>query len=163
MKIIFLDIDDVVNSDRLIASCMDFDEETSPPIKIPVHGDPVVVNLINRACAVCGAKVVVCSTWLDAVGWDYTRAWLVRCGLDEGHLHETPMVTFSWDGAKRTAILGWRKKYPDVPTECICVVDDDPHLFPRQDPLRLRQVVVDGPDGLLLKHYKAIIQKCGRR
>jgi len=62
MKIIFLNIDDVINTDRLIASCTDFDEETSPPIKIPIHGDPVVISLINRACTLCDAKVVVCST-----------------------------------------------------------------------------------------------------
>jgi len=163
MKIIFLDIDDVINTDRLIEPCTNFDVETSPPIKIPFRGDPVVIHLINRACTICDAKVVVCSSWLYAVGWDYTYAWLVRSGLNERHLHETPMITFNRDGTKRTAILGWRKKYPEVPTECICIVDDNPHIFPRQDPLRTRQVVVDGPDGLLLKHYRAIIQKCGRR
>lgn len=68
MKIIFMDIDDISNTDRLIASCKDFDEQIAPPTKVPRQGDPVVLALFNKASEVTGAKIVLSSTWLDVVG-----------------------------------------------------------------------------------------------
>ncbi len=162
MKIIFLDVDDVLNSDRSIASCTKFDTEISPPIRIPLFGDPVAAALFNRACEVTGAKVVVSSTWIEAVGWSYTHGWLVGSGLDERNFHEDPCITFGPDTDKRVGIIGWLNQHPVASIDQICVVDDDIHLFKKGEPLRKRQVMVRGPDGLLLEHFRSIIQKLGK-
>jgi hypothetical protein len=159
---VFLDIDDVVNSDRLIASCSAFDEQTAPPVKIPLHGDPIAIALINKACQVTGAQAVVSSTWLDVVGWSYTHAWLVDSGFGDRHFHGEPSIQYGPGSDKRTGIVDWLKQHPEVSTEQVCVVDDDPHLFPHGHLLKKRQVVVRGPDGLLLEHFRAIIQKLGK-
>lgn len=162
MKVIFMDIDDVSNTDRLIASCTDFDEQISPPIRVPRRGDPVVLALFNRACEVTGAKVVVSSSWIDVVGWSYTYNWLLGSGFDGRHFHEHSSIQYGPGSDKRTGIVDWLKQHPEAPVDQVCVVDDDPHLFPPGHILKKRQVVVDGPDGLLLKHFRAIVQKLGK-
>jgi len=162
LKIIFMDIDDVSNSDRLIASCTDFDDAISPPVRVPRRGDPVVIALFNRACEVTGAQVVVSSTWLDAVGWDYTRDWLLASGFEGRHFHDHSRIVFGPGAGKREGIIDWLKQHPKISADRICVVDDDPNIFTRSHPLRTRQVVVDGPDGLLLSHFRAIVQKLGK-
>ena len=162
MKIIFMDIDDISNSDRLIASCTDFDDRVAPPTRVPRRGDTVVLSLFNRACEVTGAAVVVSSTWLDVVGWAYTRAWLLGSGFDDRHFHERACIEFGLSGSKQVGIVDWLKQHPEVAVDQVCVVDDNPHLFPSGHFLKMRQVVVRGPDGLLLEHYRAIIQKLGK-
>lgn len=162
MKVVFLDIDDVVNSDRLIASCSAFDEQTAPPVKIPLHGDPVAIALINKSCQVTGAQAVVSSTWLDVVGWSYTHNWLLSSGFDGRHFHGDPCIQYGPGSGKAIGIADWLKQHPEVATDQICIVDDDPHLFAHAHYLRKRQVVVRGPDGLLFEHYRAIIQKLGK-
>jgi len=159
---IFLDIDDVICTDRVIASCVAFDTTTAPPIKIPLSGDPVAIQLVNRAADVCNAKVVVSSSWLSEVGWKYTLDWLIRTGLDPAHLHPDSCIRFGPNGSKREGILDWLKQQPDVSFDRVCVIDDDPNLFTRQDPLRGRQVVVEGRDGLRLQDYRSILQKLGK-
>ena len=162
MKIIFMDIDDISNTDRLIASSTDFDSQISPPVKVPLRGDPVVMALFNQAAAITGAKVVVSSTWLDVVGWTYTRAWLVGSGFDDRHFHDDPSIQYGLGSGKAIGIVDWLKQHPGVSADQVCVVDDDPCLFPSGHFLRKRQVVVRGPDGILLEHFLAIIQKLGR-
>lgn len=160
--IVFQDIDDVLLSDRLIAACEVFDDTTAPPVKIPFRGDPIAVALINRACLLCGARVVVSSSWLIEVGWRYTLDWLIRSGLDPAHLHEDPAVRLGPEGSKRDAIGDWLKQHPSIPLDRVVVVDDDPLLFSRPHPLRTRQVLVEGPDGLRLQDYRAVVQKLGK-
>ena len=161
-KIIFADIDDVSNSDRSIAACTDFDEHTAPPVRIPRRGDSVAMALFNRACENAGAKVVVSSTWLDSLGWSYTRAWLVGSGFEERHFHQHSHIDLGPGTDKRAGIIGWLNQHPEVSIDQICVVDDDIHLFKKGEPLRKRQVVVRGPDGLLLEHFRSVIQKLGK-
>lgn len=162
VKVIFVDIDDVANSDRLIASCVAFDEVICPPVKIPLRGDPVVMALFNQASERCAAELVISSIWLNTVGWQFTRKWLLRSGLDLSRLHADPCVTYGPSGEKSVAIDDWLKQHPEIPTKGICVVDDDRSLFSRGHALVKRQVVVDGPDGLQLAHYRAIVQKLGK-
>lgn len=162
LKIVFMDVDDVSNSDRLIASCTEFDSQISPPTRIPRRGDPIVMALFNRAAEVTGAQVVVISTWLDVVGWSYTRSWLVGSGFDGRHFHEHPCIEFGPVGSKQVGIVDWLKQHPEVAVDQVCVVDDNPHVFPSGHFLKKRQVVVRGPDGLLLEHFTAIIQKLGK-
>lgn len=162
MKIIFMDIDDISNTDRLIAACQDFDEEISPPTRVPRRSDPIVMALFNRAAKVAGAKVVVSSSWIDVVGWTYTHDWLVGSGFDELYFHDDPSIQFGPGSGKAIGIVDWLKQHSETPVDQVCVVDDDPNLFPRGHFLKKRQVVVRGPDGLLLEHYRAIIQKLGK-
>jgi len=161
-KLILLDIDDCLSSDRSILVCQQFDEGTLPGYCIPQGADPVGAALINRACEVCGAKVVVISSWLEAVGPAYTLAWLTKNGLLENHLWKPdPCVNYAPGASKRAAIEDWRVQNRGVGPEDVVVIDDDTSLFPDDHPLARRQVLIDGEDGILLRHYRSVLTLFG--
>ena len=159
-KAILLDVDGILNTDRAIEIASTFDEQACPGFLIPESGDPVGARLINRACTITGAKIVICSSWLYTVGADYTLAWLQRTGIDGGLYHPDRTVFFGPDQQKRTAIFDWLKQHPGIAKESVVIVDDDRAL--NLGPLRRRQIIPDEADGILMRHFKRIIQLLGR-
>jgi hypothetical protein len=157
-SVLFVDIDDVLLSDRLLAACREWDEATVPSIRIPRRGDPLAIDLVARAAGLCDGEIVIASTWLREVGWRYTLDWLVRTGLDPALLHADPAIRFAPGGDKRGGIIDWLKQHPTELSRT-CVIDDDEGLFAPKESLRGRHVVVDGPDGLLLRHFELILRK----
>ncbi len=161
-RAILLDIDDCISSDRSILACGEFDERSVPGYRVPVIGDRTAIDLINRACVICAAKIVVSSSWLDVAGSQYTLAWLSANGLRTEHLlSPDPRVNYRPSGTKREAIEDWLVQNRQFAVDQIVVIDDDETLFPPDHPLADRQVVIDGEDGLLLRHYRLIIAKFG--
>jgi len=161
-RAILLDIDDVISTDRSILACREFDEDTLPGYRVPRVGDRVALELINRACTICAAKLVVSSSWLDIVGPSYTLSWLVANGLIEENLWKPdPCVKYGRGSSKRMAIEDWRAQNGGVRVEDIVVIDDDGSLFPKDHPLAPRQVVIDGENGIMLGHYRLITAKLG--
>lgn len=162
-SVIMLDIDDVISTDRSILACRDFDESSFAGYQIPQTGDRVALDLINRACRICTAKVVVSSNWLDVAGPQYTLDWLIRNGLQTEHLlAPDSCVNYGPSGGgKLEAINDWLVQNPGVPAGNIVVIDDDASLFPNGHPLVDRQVIIDGEDGVLLRHYRDFITKLG--
>jgi len=160
-RMILLDIDDCLSSDRSILACRDFDEASFVGYRVPRLGDRVAIDLVNRACTICDAKIVIISAWLDVAGPRYTLDWLTANGLLERHLAPDPVVDYGPSGSKREAVDDWRARHPDVPADHVVAVDDDVDLFPADNPLADRQVVVDGEDGILLRHYREIVTRLG--
>lgn len=161
-SVILLDIDDVLSSDRSILVCREFDEESFRGYRVPRVGDPVAIELVNRACRLCKARVVISSSWLDVAGLDYTLRWLAKNGLCGEHLMAPdPCVNYRPGGSKREAIVDWCVQNSSIPADRIVVIDDDAALFPADHPFADRQVVIDGEDGLGLRHYRQIICKLG--
>lgn len=113
MKILFLDIDGVLNTSS--------DED-------PEYIDPAKVALINEVCARTGAVVVVSSEWRQDfnLGHDGTRAALVRAGLEAEVRSFTPTMRKMSEPlqcAKRRQITEWLRR-KDV--EAFAVLDDMP-------------------------------------
>ncbi|MDX9861469.1 MAG: HAD domain-containing protein [Rhodospirillales bacterium] len=161
-RAILLDIDDVISSDRTILACDEFDEDTHPGYQVPRIGDHTAIGLINRVCAICAAKIVVSSSWLDVAGPAYTLNWLSANGLRSEHLMSpNPCVNYRLSGTKREAIEDWLVQNCGFSADQIVVIDDDVTLFPPDHRLADRQVVVDGEDGLLLRHYRLVLTKFG--
>jgi hypothetical protein len=104
MKIIFLDIDGVLNSDQ-----------TPNPRKLPYVVDRKLLTRLKRVLKRTGAKVVLSSTWR------YDPA-----GLFSAKYHGIPFIGVTPDlphRPRRDEILGWLKKHPKV--DRIAVLDDD--------------------------------------
>jgi|GEM_PF-6405541 hypothetical protein len=161
-RAILLDIDNVISSDRSILACREFDEDTLPGYRVPRVADRVALEFVNRACVICAAKIVVSSNWLDVAGPAYTLDWLSANGLRNEHLlSPDPCVNYRPSGTKREAIEDWLVQNRRPAADQIVVIDDDATLFPPDHPLADRQVVIDGEDGLLLRHYRRIIEKFG--
>ena len=144
-KVLFVDIDGVLNSSRAMLSCREFDDRTCPPFRIPPTGDTVGARLINRAARETGARLVVASTWLGTVGPDYTMDWLDRVGIDPALYHSDPNVRYGPDGRKDRAILDWLHG-TDLSPEHIVIVDDDRSLFAGVPQLKRRLVAVPEDD-----------------
>ena len=104
MKVIFLDIDGVLNSDQ-----------TSNPRKLPYIVDRKLLARFKRVLERTGAKVVLSSAWR------YDPA-----GLFSAKYHGIPFVDVTPDmphRPRRDEILTWLKKHPKV--DRFVVMDDD--------------------------------------
>ena len=104
MKVIFLDIDGVLNSDQ-----------TSNPRKLPYITDRKLLTRFKRVLKRTGAKVVLSSTWR------YDPA-----GLFSAKYYGIPFVDVTPDmphRPRRDEILMWLKKRPKL--DRFVVIDDD--------------------------------------
>jgi hypothetical protein len=137
MKVIFLDIDGVLNSTR-----------TSNPRKFPYVVDPPLLTRLNRLLERTGAQVVLSSTWrLDPIGILAAKHWGV------------PFFDICPDMpgcARSSEIIAWLTKHPDVQRFAI-IDDEDDELddLPVFQPSRktgITQQVVDGVVNYLNGH-----------
>jgi hypothetical protein len=121
LKIIFLDIDGVLNSARYYKSVDRSSEDWN-------RFDPKVVLALKKLIEEFSAKIVIASTWrFGAV--DMLKKELTNSGLDK-YLHtdwKTPLVHPSHRG---TEIKMWLDKHPEVNTYLI--FDDDTNILDEQ-------------------------------
>lgn len=162
-KILFLDIDDCLNTDRSIAAVGGYGNTTTTPgVSIPFQGDSVGAALISRACQLSGTKIVISSSWLAVVGLEYTKQWLMDTGIDPILYADPPSIDLTdpdGDG-KRTGMLDYIATHKIDPRDCV-VVDDDEWMFLKDDPLISRQVIVGPEDGISLENYRLILRMLG--
>jgi hypothetical protein len=106
MKVIFLDIDGVLNCNR-----------TQNPRKFPYVVDKKLLSRLNRLLKRTGAKVVLSSSWrVDPVGILAARHWGV------------PVFDFAPDLPKKTRrdeVLAWLSAHPKVSRFAIIDDEDD--------------------------------------
>ena len=108
MKVIFLDIDGVLNSDR-----------TPNPRNFPYIVDPKLLARLKKLVAKTGAKVVLTSSWrLDPVGLFAAKHFGV------------PFIDVSPDMPKKTRreeVQCWLSKHPKV-SRYVIIDDEDDEL-----------------------------------
>lgn len=120
MKVLFLDIDGVLNSQR---SCVAFG---GYPFQVDKHRgmfDEVAVQLIAGIVRTSGAKVVLSSSWRHGTEW-----------VGIGPALEMPIIdrTPSFTGERGREIQHWLNAHPEV--ESYAIVDDDGDMLPEQTP-----------------------------
>lgn len=116
MKVLFLDVDGVLNSFR---SCEAFGGFPFPECKDPknphyeMNQDPIAVALIRRLCKETGAVIVMHSSWRN------------YCDpIDFGVRWDIPIVDYTERNIdKSKSIRRWLKKHPEV--TIYAIVDDD--------------------------------------
>ena len=153
-KVILLDIDGCVNNDRSAKSNSISDAFVVRGYSIPLHGDFTAAWMLNQLCNFFSARIIISSDWLEVVGPEYTRQWLIRSGLKPKYIGGA--ITYGRDRKKASAIRSWLVNNSSVRARDVVIVDDDDMLFDKEDPLFRRQVVIDGDDGICARHYKAI-------
>jgi hypothetical protein len=134
MKVIFLDIDGVLNC-----------KKTPNPRKLPYIVDPVLLARFTRLVESTGAKVVLSSTWrYDPAGLFSAKHWGI------------PFIDITPDMPhvpRCKEILGWLEKHPDVSR--FAVIDDEDDgldelpLFQPSARTGLTNEIVDGVRGYL--------------
>jgi hypothetical protein len=147
MKVLFLDVDGVINSVRSATAFGGFPWTINPEdIKI---FDNVAISLIRKICEETNTKIVLSSTWRKTVGWE-----ALRDALNLDIIDATPF-TFS-DRMRGVEINEWLEKHPEV-TKYV-IVDDDTDMLEAQ---KKNFVRVDNLEGLSYKNYKQILTIIG--
>jgi len=119
MKIVFLDIDGVLNCHRTAVAFGGIPHTTGRNGRAMM--DEVAIRLIGGICHTAGAKVVLSSTWRKHSDW-----------LDIGPALDLPIIdrTPSGMGPRGREIADWLKVHPEV--ESYAIIDDDGDMLPEQ-------------------------------
>lgn len=153
MKVLFLDIDGVLNSAEFMLNKRHIRRPT------PHEIDAVTVPRLNSVIARTGAKICVSSTW--RIGRDamlleeILRSHGVRCDV----VGTTP-ETFRMDNERGWSFRGneiqmWLDRHPEVST--FAIVDDDSDM----EPLMHRLVKTSWETGLLDEHVEKLVEMLG--
>lgn len=145
IKVLFLDIDGVLNSTRTAVGCgQGFPHSLTELGKF----DPVALALIRNLCGVADISIVLSSTWRKLFAYhDVANA------LDLPIMGATDM-----DGKLRgEEIQRWLDAHTDE-VESYAIVDDDSDMLSSQ---HKRFVKTDGHDGLMWRDYVKLCRLFG--
>lgn len=117
MRVIFLDIDGVLNSEEWFLSLEPADDDTCPIREL----DPSKVELLNELVANTDAYIVVSSTWRLGFDLEDLEQILFSAGLDYGLLDYTPDISPDRRGEEIKAWLDRQGRG----VESYVVLDDD--------------------------------------
>lgn len=175
MKIIFLDIDGVLNSHRSMLA------KVGPSPKPPVSGgpftsnqldveifgrrqaasiDPVAVQLLNRVIKATGAKLVISSTHRfiakSAGGFDndLLRQYIKHFGINGEVIGATPILN---DVPRGEEIQAWLNS-SQIPVEGFIIIDDDDDMLESQLPFFVK---TDARVALTVENVEAAVQLLG--
>ncbi len=151
MKIVFLDIDGVLNSEQLMV-------KLGPDL----WGDgeildPLAIDRINALTDVTGAKIVISSSWRIAYEWDELVSILKNSGVKAEIIDRTPR--FHYDD-RADEIWSWLDNTQEN-VETYVILDDDRLERKRDnsDPvLDMHFVRTSWLDGLQDRHVEAAIK-----
>lgn len=129
MKIIFLDIDGVLNHEAFYKERHEIQCGWEHPYS---EIDPKAVNNLNTLCDETGAKIVISSTWRHS-GLEYCREVLERMGFTGEIIDITPSSPTRFRGLE---ILDWVKSNEELIgdryfnfTEYVILDDDSDMLY----------------------------------
>lgn len=148
MKIVFLDVDGVLNCNRTAVAFGGIPSGMKPGSVSRL--DPVALGLIRRICAAADAKVVLSSTWRKCRPW---QEYAIEFGLPI--IGATPR--WSERGHERGhEIADWLADH----VECThyAIVDDDSDMLPHQMP---QLVHTNGFDGFTWANAERLAQILG--
>jgi len=161
MKIVFLDIDGVLNSFETPASLNVPHSAWCPEvmnafgIELDVHTDKV--ERVNKITEATGAKIVISSSW--RVGylaeWSDVIIHLHNMGLKGFIIGRTPHDKNDPEmNTRGREIEAWFAKYPDETIENFVILDDNNKMDPLMDNL----VKTDHKEGLQDEHVEKAIE-----
>lgn len=148
MKVIFLDIDGVLNSEQLVHRLgMDWDGNQL---------DPLAIDRLNRLTDESGAKIVISSSWRIAYHWEELVPILQDAGIKAEIIDKTPYL----HSDRADEIWCWLDNTQEK-IETYVILDDDRLEMKRDnsDPvLDMHFVRTSWLDGLQDRHVDAALQ-----
>lgn len=147
MKVLFLDIDGVLNSVRSCTALGGFPHDFSDDHMRMF--DMVAIGLIRRLCRIAGLSVVLSSTWRVQYGPKEVSARLDLPVIDRTPVHSK--------GGRGLEIAAWLNAHPEV--DAYAIVDDDGDMMPQQ---KGRFVQTSHDDGLTLLDYQRLLALFGK-
>lgn len=131
MKILFLDIDGVLNSQRSAYAFGGF------PFDVDKHRnrfDEVAIALVRNICTAAGAQIVLSSSWRTDKDWQR-----IGRSLNLPIVDRTPYLH---PGPRGVEIAAWLAEHPEV--ECYAILDDDGDMLDEQRPFFVQTTHQDG-------------------
>lgn len=154
MKVIFLDIDGVLNSDEYIERMQRLNIEG-----IEKDVDREKIKLLKKAIAETGAKIVLSSSWRYTKNGGYLKQLLGEYGI---FTDSTPFVNHE----RGKEIKQWLTKHPEI--DDFVILDDE--IFDSYDDELMKKLVKISNEngkglggGLQEKDIEQIIEKLGRK
>lgn len=161
MRVLFLDIDGVINSAAwfTVRKRPDHNRALSLQESAAYHFDPEAVERVNRVTSGAGAVVCLSSTWRlgDQKQWTRTRKLLRVAGIEAEIVDRTPNNGHADPGApfhkarRGSEIWDWLQACPTVTG--FAIVDDDSDM----GPLLPRLVQTTWDRGLQDEHVERLI------
>jgi hypothetical protein len=155
MKIIFLDIDGVLNSQNYVLQIQELFDDPHNQM------DPVAIDRLNYLTNQTGASIVVTSTWRisfrDAP--EGIDIGIANCLKEHGVTGKVIGATIITDGDRADEIWDWLNNHPEI--KQYVILDDDRLEMKRDnsDPiLDLHFVQTAWLDGLQDKHVERAIE-----
>lgn len=145
-KVLFLDIDGVLNSVRSSVAYNGFPHDFTP--KDMAKFDHVAIALIRRLCEVTDCSIVLSSSWRMGSTIHETAG-----ALDLPVFDATPVLP----GCRGDEIKAWLSGRPEVTTYAI--VDDNSDMLDEQKPYFVK---TDEFVGLSLKNYEDLAKLLGK-
>lgn len=139
MKVLFLDIDGVLNSERSRIALGGYPHNFSDADMVKF--DHVAIALVRKLCRDTRAKVVLSTSWRYEFRADVTGE-----ALDLPVIGSTPTSTYF--SARGDEIAAWLAAHPEV--EAYAIVDDIEPPLPEQEPFYVK---TDPDVGLTLADY----------
>lgn len=149
MKIIFLDIDGVLNYRSF------FDKDCNKLILIKDHEflssliDYKKIDLVNQIIEQTGAKIVLSTTWRDSMALNAMRHVFKKIGLKGFILSSTPTC----GSCRSDEIQQWLDEF-DKEVESFVILDDEDDM----GSLKNRLVQTSYETGLTENHIKKVIE-----
>lgn len=154
MKIIFLDVDGVLNSDEYFDKIKNLDIQG-----IERDIDVEKIKLLKKAIDATGAEVVLSSSWRYTRNVQYLKELLSKYGI---YVDSTPYI----QNERGLEIRKWLSEHQDV--EDFVILDDE--IFESYDEELMKKLVKISNgngrsfgEGLLLSDVDKIIEKLGRK
>lgn len=141
MKILFLDIDGVLNSKR---TCEAFDGYPFSALSLE-NFDKVAIALIQKLCADTECQIVLSSSWRHDSNWKH-----LAVQFDLPIIDRTPL-NVSLSGHRGKEIGVWLEKHPKITQYAI--VDDNSDMLDEQLPYFVQ---TSAEDGLSYQDYKKL-------
>lgn len=137
MKIIFLDIDGVLNNQLWYKSIKDINPQNNEEYDI-LQFDPRCVSLLNDVTDNTGAKIVVSSSWRKGRDLEELVELFEKVGITGEVIGKTPILSFDYENYRTLAPRGceidaWIEinKYPI--TKYTILDDDSDMLYKQKD------------------------------
>lgn len=155
MKVIFLDIDGVLNSDTYMEKQLDNSSEG-----IESEIDPATLILLKKAVDTTGAKIILSSSWRIMRKYNELEKFLMKFGISLSG--KTPYV----DGKRGLEIKQYLSENKNI--EQYLILDDE--IFESFDEELVNHLILTKSDqnyhglseGLTEKHIKQIVETFGK-
>ena len=146
LRVLFLDIDGVLNSHRSCLALGGIPHGLDPASLKLI--DPLALALLQALCEVAELSVVVSSSWRVLHHWD-----AIGRALDLPTIDATPRL----GGIRGEEIAQWLAN-PPAPVQAYAILDDDSDMLPDQMP---RFVKTDYSEGLTFRNLRALCRLFG--